>query len=412
MSLQDRLKNRKKLTSGGTSGGSKLRDKFVKRDTSTLEKTYDDRDKQTKAGGMGKPIWNLELMNQFGLEEWQPHQTVGDHFFDIMPVSFVPHIPYHWETCVHFAVGFAKDAFICPQLANRRPCYRCEVQAKLYRRKDEFLNEKGWSEDKFKNAAKIYYPQDRILYLIWKRTEELLGDEPADYTLRLWNAPKQAVHQEIQNKVRDKINRTTLDISDVSEGGEGRTIAMEVTKRKTAKGTFPGYSAFDLHEREKPIPNEILEQLETIITEAQEQGFQNAIEMFLHYADYDEIKESMQTEEFDEDDVESIDQQVSSGSSLRQRLKKKEEQLETGVDQETSGFNSHQLSVDEVLQEIETECLKLKEQLQSMGSFQFKAWCNKNDYKAALAFDNQEEAAEAIAEDMYEKLIEEADINI
>jgi hypothetical protein len=410
-SLQDRLKNRNKLTTGGGTaigGGSKLRDKFVKRDTGTLEKTYEERDKQTKAGSMGKSIWNLEMLEQYGIEEWQPHQTVGDHFFEIMPVSFIAHVPYHFETCVHFAVGFAKDAFICPQLSHRKPCFRCETQAKLYRKKDEYLNS-GMSEDKFKDIAKKYYPQDRILYLIWERTQELLGEEAANHILKVWNAPKVAVHQEIQNKVRDKINRTTLDISDVHPGGEGRTIAMEVTKRKTSRGTFPGYSAFDLHKRENPIPDEILEQLDVITTDAQEQGFKNAIEMFLHYADYEEIKESMATEEMEEEDTDVEQAAANKPSSLRQRLRQKEEAENEAA---TGASDVGQSTVDETLAQIEAECAELKEELTSMSSIKFKAWCNKNDYKVALEFDNQIEAAEAIVEDIYEKLIEEADINI
>jgi len=400
MSLQDRLKNRSKLSSG--SDGSGIRDKFKKRDTTTLEKTYEQRDKQTKSGSMGKTIFNHELLSKFGIEEWQPHQTVGDHFYEILPVSFIPHIPYHFECQIHFAVGFAKDAFICPHHAQRKQCYRCEQQAKLYRRKDEFLTEKRWSEDKFKDAAKRLYPQDRIVYLIWKRTEELLGDESPDFTLRVWNAPKQAVHQEIQSKVRDKINRTTLDISDVSPNGEGRTIAMEITKKKTSAGTFPNYGSFDLHQREEPIPNEILEQLDALITEAEGEGFENAIEYLIYYADYEEIKESMQTEE-DEDEATNGD---TGGSSLRQRLRQKEEK----ENEEATGHVTN--TIDETLAEIETECQQLKQELAGLSSIKFKAWCNKNDYRVALEFDSQSEAVDAIVEDMYEKLINEADINI
>lgn len=402
MSLQDRLKNRNKLksTGGGLSG---LRDKFKKRDTSTLEKTYEDRDKQTKSGSMGKSIFDQEKLAAFGIEEWQPHQTVGDHFYEILPVSFIPHIPYHFETNVHFAVGFAKDAFICPHQAHRKPCYRCEYQAKVYRKKEEYLNEKRWSEDKFKDFAKKYYPQDRIIYLIWERTAELLGDEPANFTIRVWNAPKVAVHQEIQSKVRDKINRTTLDISDVSPDGEGRTVAMEVSKRKTAAGTFPGYGSFDLHKRENPIPDEILEQLDVFITEAEAEGFKNAIEYLLHYADYDEIKESMQTEEDDEDETTVTKTKEGSSSSLRKRLQQKEE-VENDKVTPTN-------TIDETLAEIEAEVRKTKHTLATMSSIQFKAWCNRNDYKVALEFDSQSEAVDAIAEDLYEKLLDEADIN-
>lgn len=398
MSLQDRL-SKKKLSSTG--GG--LRDKFKKRDTSTLEKTYEDRDKQTKSGSMGKSIFDQEKLAAFGIEEWQPHTVVGDHFYEILPVSFIPHIPYHFETNVHFAVGFAKDAFICPHQAHRKPCYRCEYQSKVYRKKEEYLNEKRWSEEKFKDFAKKYYPQDRIIYLIWERTAELLGDEPPNFTIKVWNAPKVAVHQEIQSKVRDKINRTTLDISDVSPDGEGRTVAMEVSKRKTSAGTFPGYSSFDLHKREHPIPDEILEQLDALITEAEGEGFKNALEYLVHFADYDEIKESMQTEEDDDDEVTSTKAKEGSASSLRQRLQQKEEKE---ADKVTAG-----ITVDETLAKIEDECESIRQELAGMSSIKFKAWCNRNDYKVALEFDSQSEAVDAIVEDMYEKMLSEADID-
>lgn len=406
MSLQDRLKQKKKLLSGGSKLGG-LRDKFKKRDTSTLEKTYEERDKQIKSGAMGKSIFNHEILEKFGIEEWAPHQSVGDHFFDIMPVSFVPHIPYHWETFVHFAVGFANDAFICPHTVHRKPCYRCERQAKIYRKKDNYLQEMGWSEDKFKDFAKKFYPQDRILFLIWERTKELLGESPPNHILKVWNAPKVAVHQEIQSKVRDKLNRTTLDISDVSPNGEGRTIAMEVSKRKTPAGTFPGYGSFDLHERENPIPNEILEQLDTIITEAEGEGFQNAIEYLLYYAAYEEIKESMQTEEDDEDDDSTTTKTTQAGgtSSLRQRLQQKEED-------EKDKFDPNVKTVDDTLAEIEAECEQTRQELSALSSIKFKAWCNRNDYKVALEFDSQSEAVDAIVEDMYEKMLENADIDL
>jgi len=320
MSLQDRLnKNKAKLGLGTKSSESAIVDKFKKRSTTTLEKTYDDRDKQTKSGGMGKTIFDPEMLIEYGLEEWQPHQTVGDHFFDIMPVSFDPLIPYCFETLVHFAVGFAKDQYICPHHSHRKTCYRCEAQSKLYRKKEEML--KIWSEERFKDAAKRLYPRDRVIFLIWKRTEELLQDEPSDLTLRLWNAPKEAVHKEIQAKVRDKINRTTLDISDISPNGEGRTVGMEIAKNKTSAGTFPGYSAFELHPREKPIPKEILEQLNKIIIDADENGFNNAIEMFIHFPTYEEIKESMLTEE---DDDEKTPTASDKKSSLKQQLQSKD----------------------------------------------------------------------------------------
>jgi hypothetical protein len=232
-----------------------------------------------------------------------------------------------------------------------------------------------------------------------------LGESPPNHIIKVWNAPKVAVHQEIQSKVRDKINRTTLDISDVSPNGEGRTVAMEVSKRKTSAGTFPGYGSFDLHEREYPTPDEILEKLDAFITEAESEGFQNAIEYLLHYADYEEIKESMQTEEEDEEETTTKTNKTGSGSTLRQRLQQKEED-------EKDKFDPAVKTVDETLAEMEAECEQTRQELRALSSIQFKAWCNRNDYKVALEFDSQLDAVDAIVEDMYEKMLENADIDL
>lgn len=401
MSLQDRLKkNREKLESESHGYSGKIRDKFKKRDTSVLEKTYDKKDEKTKAGGMGKSIFIPEMLEQYGMEEWYPHQTVGDHFFNIMPVSFNPQIPYCFECMVHGGVGFAKDNFICPHHANRRPCYRCETQSKLYRKKEDLLQ--NISEERFKRMVSQLYPRDRVVFLIWKRTEELLQEESPDLTLRLWNAPKEAVHKEIQTKVRDKINRTTLDVSDITPNGEGRVIGFEVSKRKTEKGTFPGYGGFELHVPDNPIPDEILEQLNQVITDAEENGFKNSIEMFIHHADYEEIKESMQTEEEDDDEEET--EGKSAKPSLKQQLKSKDE----AKDEEKLGLSK----VDDTLADIELECSKLNDELNAKSSIAFKAWCKNNNYAEALEFNSQPEAVDAIVEDMYEKLLAEADIDI
>ena len=81
-------------------------------------------------------------------------------------------------------------------------------------------------------------------------------------------------------------------------------------------------------------------------------------------------------------------------------------------EEENKGYDASAKTVEGTLAEIESECEQTRQELGGMSSIKFKAWCNKNDYKVALEFDSQSEAVDAIVEDMYEKLLENADIDI
>ena len=288
--LSDRLSKKKLIVPGKKLGlGIKkeesegLASKFQRRSQSVLDKTYESREERSKAGGMGKQIFEKDVLEEFGITEFQP--TSGDRFIEVLPISFDPNVPYFRETCVHFSVGFAQDQFICPHRFLGQKCYRCEVQQRLFRTNKSVTDE-----------IKRLYPSDRIIYLLWERTKELLEEEPPDFSLQLWNAPKTKVHAKIQNLTRDKLKRTTLDISDVTTK-EGRTIGLTISRQ----GDFPDYGGFELHQRQEPIPEEILEQLELIIITAEERGYQkNSLDMFFHIPEYDEIKESMLTEDGEE----------------------------------------------------------------------------------------------------------------
>jgi hypothetical protein len=376
--LADRLSKKKSLSSIGSKIGSDgLASKFQKRSQTVLDKTYDSREDRSKAGGMGKLIFEKEILKEFSITEFQP--TAGDRFIEILPISFDPNIPYFRETCVHFTVGFSQDQFICPHRFLGQKCYRCEVQQRLFRVNKSVTDE-----------IKRLYPSDRIIYLLWERTKELLEEEAPDFSLQLWNAPKKKVHSKIQNLTRDKLKRTTLDISDVTTE-EGRTIGLTIERQ----GDFPDYSGFELHQRQDPIPEEVLEQIENIIVTAEERGFlKYSLDMFLHIPEYDEIKESQLTED---DDTEKPAGDASDPKRFP-RQEKKEETHQGKTKEDTE-------------KEILEYCEELNGELTEMKSFGFNKWCRENKYEEAVGMDKTE-AIEAIIEDVYSKLLAESDIQI
>ena len=376
------IKERMKLKAAKKTSGKKsvLRDKFKKRSQTVLDKTYDDRNQRSK-GAMGKSIFNEELMEQYGIEEFSP--TAGDHFFEILPISLSPTIPYFREISIHFSVGFTNDAFICMQrhqIGGNKRCFRCETQAKMWKKQELYK----------KDDIVALYPVDRACYLLWERTKELVDGESPDFTFKLWASPKIKVHSEIQEKTRNKISHQTLDISDVSVdsdgNGDGRTVSFTIVKQ----GDFPDYKAFDLLTRDEPIPDEVLEKLDEIITASEEQGYKNCIEMFFDLPEYNDIKESMETEM--EDDLKD-DPSIKSPAS-RTSLKQKQQTNEDQMEKEDDAFME--------------ELNDFKHELEAIGQkpLLWKKWCKENDYEDALQMDTLE-AIDAIIDDMYEKFVDE-----
>ena len=389
--LSDRLGKKKLITPGKKLGlgikkdeeevGGGLASKFKRRSQSVLDKTYESREERSKAGGMGKQIFEKDVLDEFSITEFQP--TSGDRFIEILPISFDPNVPYFRETCVHFSVGFAQDQFICPHRFLGQKCYRCEIQQRLFRTNKSVTDE-----------IKRLYPSDRIIYLLWERTKELLEEEPPDFSLQLWNAPKTKVHSKIQNLTRDKLKRTTLDISDVTTK-EGRTVGLTISRQ----GDFPDYGGFELHQRQEPIPEEILEQLELIIITAEERGYQkNSLDMFFHIPEYEEIKESVLTE-----DGEQEEQTTEGDTTITKRFprqQKEHQEMEHGTQ-----------SKEAVEKEILEYCEELSNELSEISSLGFNKWCRENNYEEAIGMDKKE-AIEAIVEDVYSKMIAESDIKL
>jgi len=367
----------KKKLGKGKSSDSDIRGKFKKRDKTILEKTYNEREDRSKAGGGGKSYFNQEKLEEFNIKEYQPHK--GDNYFEILPVSYESDIPYHFGCSVHFGTGIANDIFLCLLRYNGKPCYRCEQQQLKYRE-----HPKG---AKPTDEIKKLYPTDREIYLLWDRTEELAENKDPEYQLYLWGAPKTKVHAEIQILVRDKKKKTTLDISDVDEDGEGRTVNFEKIQKN--KDDFPEYKGFSLLGRDEPIPDEVLSQLKEIIEAAEECNYKHPLEMFLHIPEYKEVKESMLTEGGGESDEEEEED------------KPKDKKKKFGKDKDKKKDEEEEIDEDALLEKLEG----LKEKLGDMNRFKFKKWCEENDYEDAAEMD-KEEAIEAIVDDLYSKMLD------
>jgi hypothetical protein len=270
-------------------GDPRLR--FQKRNQEVLDQTFENRGKRSKGTGMGKSIWDKEKLEKYGIEEFYCLKN-GSYFVEVLPLSFDPGVSYSKELCVHFQVGFSGDHFLCLHRYNGSKCYRCEEQAKLYRQIPRVPGQKP------PDKIKALYPNDRMGYLVWDRTAELLNGESPSPIIQVWNMPKKMVHEEIQSRVRDKITRHLLDISDMNPGGDGRTVSFEVAM----EGPFPKYKGFDLTPRPSPIPPEIAEKLVALIEESTKLGFKTAIDYLLHVPTYEEVKTSMLTETDDQDE--------------------------------------------------------------------------------------------------------------
>ena len=375
MALKKSLGNKKKTS---------LRDKFKKKDTTILEKMYNEREEKSKAGVGGKSCFNQEMLEKFNVKEFRPH--LGDNYIEILPASYDANTPYVFECAIHYSVGVSKDQFICLQRYSGKKCFRCDEQQKMYRE-----HPKG---TKPTDEIKALYPTDRAIWIMWDRTAEIAENEDPEYQISIWAAAKTKVHAEIQSIVRDKKKKVTLDISDVEEDGDGRTVSFEMIQKN--KGDYPDYKGFSLLDRDEPIPDEILEQLDEIFSAAEEGNYKHPLEMFLHIPSPEEIKESMLTEMDDEEDE-------------KPKSKKNKKDVEEDEDDEKSAKNKKDkgkkkkgMDEEEVMEKLE----ELKEELTEMKSFKFKKWCKENDYEDAMEVEDREEAVEAIIDDLYTKIIE------
>lgn len=369
MGLKDRMKIKQ---STGEKSNMGLRNKFKKRNASVLDKMYEEKDERSKGGSLGRRIFDQDKMKEFGVEDFTTEAR--DVFVEVMPLSFDTSVPYCKELSVHFGVGINNDAYICMNRYSNQKCFRCEKQSIIFRdptRKDE--------------AVKLY-PTDRACYLLWDRSKELVESETPDYTLKLWASPKKNFHGEVQAKVRNKITRTNLDISDLSEGGDGRTLSFTIGVKKSEKGVFPEYKAFELIERDKSIPDKILEKLDAIFTAAEEQGYSNCIDMFLNIHEYDELKEAMESEE----EIEEENPPPKKPSVFN---KQKQEEPK-----------SEELNTEDFEKSIQDELEEVQQHLESImnSPLKWKMWLKKNGYSEALDM-SPEDAIPAIIDDMYEK---------
>lgn len=293
-----------------------VRNRFQKRDKKTLKETYEDREKRSSLFGERKGIFNQEILEELGIKEFKPNaKKNGNYFGEILPCSFDSEDKYFMELSVHYGVGMNNDTYICMQRLQNKPCYRCNVQKKLYNIHKTTTNE-----------IKALFPSDRVLYLWWDRTEELANEKPQTHEISVWCAPKKGVHSEVQSKTRNKLTKEIVDISDISDNGEGKTVYFEIAIKKTEDGeSIPTYEGFDLVDREEPIPDEVIQQLSDILDELQSRmtkGMASPLQVLLNIPTYEEIEEAMSDDIYSEKEETNIkEKEVSKKEKLKQMQK-------------------------------------------------------------------------------------------
>jgi hypothetical protein len=384
MDIRGKLQLKSAQVSTASAGDPRL--KFQKRSSEVLDRAYDDRGKRTKSTGMGKTIWDKEKLDKYGIGEFNCLHN-GSFFIEALPLSFEAGVPYCRDLSVHFQVGFAGDQFICAHRYHGQKCYRCEIQAKLYREIPRVPGQKP------PDNIKALYPNDRMGYLIYDRTAEFLNGESPSANFEVWNMPKKKVHEEIQSRVRDKITRQTLDISDMTPGGDGRTIGFEVAM----DGPFPSYKGFELVVRPSPIPVEIAERLSMLITDANAAGYKNAIDFLLHIPTYDEVKISMLTES-EAGEPQAPDAPRPGSPPVG---------IPAGEDKQkppAPGFPMQHASNEEITQMLVTKYEALQTKLTNMNSIQWMLWLKSDgkEYADAVSQMTKESAIQAIVEALLE----------
>ena len=134
-----------------------------------------------------------------------------------------------------------------------------------------------------------------------------------------------------------------------------------------------------------------------IIITAEERGYQkNSLDMFFHIPEYDEIKESMLTEDGEEGQQPTED----GDTTVTKRFPRQQQESEHGTQ-----------SKEAVEKEILEYCEELSKELTEITSLGFNKWCRENNYEEAIGMDKTE-AIEAIVEDVYSKMIAESDIKL
>jgi hypothetical protein len=331
-----------------------VRSKFKKKDKKILKETYDEREKRSSMFGDRKGIFNHQILEELGIREFKINpKKDGTYFFEYLPCSFDSDDKAFMECSTHFNVGMNNDSFICIQRLLNKPCYRCKVQKKLYNVHKTTTDE-----------IKALFPSDRVIHLLWDRTDELANDKPQTHEICVWSAPKKGVHSEIQSKTRNKLTKEIIDISDISEDGEGKTVYFEIAVKKTEDGEqIPTYEGFDLVDREEPIPEEIVSMLSDIIEELQSRMTKDMVsplQVLLNIPTYEEVEEAMVDDVYDEHD----DKKESKKESKKEKLKRMKQEAEDeekesdGVDLESLEEELKSMSKFAILKYMKEEGLK------------------------------------------------------
>lgn len=333
-----------KFKFGKKSSSGSVKDKFKKKSSDTLQRAWENRDKQSKLSSVGKSIFNEEMMEKYGITEIK-YTKKGEYWFAVLPISHEEDVPYFEEVSIHGNVGIDNDSYLCMERYKEDgDCYRCTVQKHGWKKYDK-------SDPKIKSQLVAMYPNDRCIYLVYDLTDKLSKDEDVEPVIHLWNAPKKdSAHERLQDAVRNKKTGEIVDISDL--GKDGKIVYMKVTIKEVKEGegkkagNYPQYGSFELIDRDDELPDELLEALDKIVSDAEEENM-NAIQYLLHYPEEGEIEESMKTEIFESG--EEDEPPVKSDKKKKTTFKKEKK-----------------VDLDE-----------LQEELEGMSKIKLKIWCKE-----------------------------------
>jgi hypothetical protein len=353
--------------------------KFQSRSQEVLKTIYDKREEKSRS--TGKSIWRPDCpLPEFMVEKNKDYELF------IFPLGFAAVDGLHRDLSVHYSVGPAFDAYVCMQIYRRKACFRCEDQAEGTQ---VWRSAGGKKKSAYPDNLKQMFPWDRAGYILL----DLTSEESKEKGLQLWAAPKEKVHAEIVKKYHNKKKGTSIDITDFEEG---RIIAIEVGER----GDYPTYS-IEFEELEDEIPEEYQDQLAELCEEAEKAGHDLAhgglIDYFLHFPDYEEVKQSHlagmdRKEVVEEEEEEEVEETSFDEDDIRDQLAdlskfkvKKHAKKEWGIAVDISGKDEGEV-IDDVIEQLKG------------GEERPECFGNYADFEKCSECDDDEECSDATEE--------------
>ena len=213
-----------------------------------------DQAKQGKGLGW---IDAARLGSEWDVKQWKPKQ--GDNF-----VAFVPpeagNIYFGYKVFIHYDMGPAREAVLCPAAHNKGRCPICEER--------DALQNEGYENEELR-PYNCFPP--RFLFLI----VDVRNEETAEAGIQFWCAPNK-INDEIFALSLDKRTQDVIDIADL-DGGKDFLFAM------AGKGLRTDYKGCQLEKRQIQITDKMLAQIDGMPW----------FDDFLFFKEYEELAEML-----------------------------------------------------------------------------------------------------------------------